>query len=83
MLDDQASAAVEAGLRARDVAAAEAEAVLHDDAVRDAVAAEAPDLPALVATRDDATESHAACTRGARGRGRASWTAGRPRHRTA
>ena len=59
VLDDQASAAVEAGLRARDVAAAEAEAVLHDDAVRDAVAAEAPDLPALVATRDDATESHA------------------------
>ncbi len=60
VLDDEATAAVEAGLRARDVAAAEAEAVLRDDAVRDAVAAEAPDLPALVAARDDATESHAA-----------------------
>ena len=60
VLDDEATAAVEAGLRARDVAAAEAEAVLRDDAVRDAVAAEAPDLPALVAARDDATESHGA-----------------------
>ncbi len=60
MLDDEATAAVEAGLRARDVANAEAEAVLRDDLVREAVAAEAPDLPALVAARDDATESHAA-----------------------
>ena len=60
VLDDEATATVEAGLRARDVAAAEAEAVLRDDAVRDAVAAEAPDLPALVAARDDATESHGA-----------------------
>ena len=60
MLDDEATATVEAGLRARDVAAAEAVAVLRDDAVRDAVAAEAPDLPALVAARDDATESHGA-----------------------
>ena len=60
VLDDEATADIEAGLRARDVAAAEAEAVLRDDAVCDAVAAGAPDLPALVTARDDATQSHGA-----------------------
>jgi DNA repair protein SbcC/Rad50 len=60
ILDDEAVATVEAGLRARDVAAAEADAVLRDDAVRDAVAAAAPDLPALGAAYDEATEARAA-----------------------
>ena len=60
VLDDTSAATVESGLRARDVARAEAEAVLQDDAVRAAVAAESPDLPALARARDDATEGHAA-----------------------
>ncbi len=58
VLDEAGTATVEAGLRARDVASAEADAVLRDDAVRAAVAVEAPDLPALELARDGATEAH-------------------------
>ncbi len=60
VLDDATAATVESGLRARDAARAEVEAVLRDSDIRAAVAAEAPDVAALVRARDAATESHAA-----------------------